>query len=69
VKLERKDGLLVLTLANPDGNRIGLGVLTGLEIAEIGAFGRKPGYRRFASLPPTHVSSTRVNARGFRSGA
>jgi enoyl-CoA hydratase/carnithine racemase len=33
VKLERKDGLLVLTLANPDGNRIGLGVLAGLRAA------------------------------------
>jgi hypothetical protein len=30
VELERKDGLLVLTLANPDGNRIGLGVVAGL---------------------------------------
>ena len=34
VKLERK-GLLVLTLANPDGNRIGLGVLEGLRAAVI----------------------------------
>jgi enoyl-CoA hydratase/carnithine racemase len=33
VKFERKDGLLVLTLANPDGNRIGLGVLAGLRTA------------------------------------
>jgi enoyl-CoA hydratase/carnithine racemase len=35
VKLERKEGLLVLTLANPDGNRIGLGVLEGLRAAVI----------------------------------
>jgi enoyl-CoA hydratase/carnithine racemase len=33
LKRERKDGLLVLTLANPDGNRIGLGVLAGLRAA------------------------------------
>lgn len=33
VKLERKEGLLVLTLANPDGNRIGRGVLEGLRAA------------------------------------
>src|SRR5258708_36801185 len=35
LKLERKDGLLVLTLANSDGNRIGLGVLTGLRAAMV----------------------------------
>ena len=35
VKLERKEGLLVLTLANPDGNRIGLGVLEGLRAAMV----------------------------------
>jgi enoyl-CoA hydratase/carnithine racemase len=35
MKLERKQGLLVLTLANPDGNRIGLGVLTGLRAAMV----------------------------------
>lgn len=35
IKMERKDGLLVLTLANPDGNRIGFAVLTGLRAALI----------------------------------
>ena len=35
VKLERKEGLLVLTLANPDGSRIGLGVLSGLRNAVV----------------------------------
>jgi enoyl-CoA hydratase/carnithine racemase len=35
VKLERKEGLLVLTLANSDGNRIGLGILTGLRSAMV----------------------------------
>jgi hypothetical protein len=35
LKLERKDGLLVLTLANSDGNRIGLGILTGLRAAMV----------------------------------
>jgi enoyl-CoA hydratase/carnithine racemase len=35
LKVERKDGLLVLTLANPDGNRIGLGVLMGLRSAMV----------------------------------
>jgi enoyl-CoA hydratase/carnithine racemase len=40
VKLERKGGLLVLTLANPDGNRIGLGLLTGLRAALVEV--RKP---------------------------
>jgi enoyl-CoA hydratase/carnithine racemase len=35
VKLERKEGLLILTLTNPDGNRIGLGVLTGLRAAVV----------------------------------
>jgi len=35
VKLEHKKGLLILTLANPDGNRIGLGVLEGLREAMV----------------------------------
>jgi enoyl-CoA hydratase/carnithine racemase len=33
VKIKHKEGLLVLTLANPDGNRIGFGVLEGLRDA------------------------------------
>jgi enoyl-CoA hydratase/carnithine racemase len=33
VRLERKDGLAVLTLTNPGGNRIGHGVLVGLRNA------------------------------------
>jgi enoyl-CoA hydratase/carnithine racemase len=43
VKLERKDGLLVITLANSNGNRIGLGVLMGLRDAIVEL--RKPETR------------------------
>lgn len=43
IRFEKKNGLALLTLANPDGNRIGFGVLRGLQaaLAEI----KKPGTR------------------------
>jgi enoyl-CoA hydratase/carnithine racemase len=43
VRAARKDGLLIVTLANPDGNRMNLAVLRGLQ--EALAQARKPDVR------------------------
>jgi enoyl-CoA hydratase/carnithine racemase len=71
VKLERKGGLLILTLANPDGNRIGFAMLTGLRAAlvemrkpetravlvrgEGAVFSLGADVKEFATRPPTEL--------------